>query len=230
MSRSAVRVASFDAKSPFGAAATYTALVSEIPPSAASNRQRFVHSVATLDAQQMFDGGWLLPLGQEGSLVDLISVYRQLPAMRFDTLAEESQPVVIRTLSRNDETLVYLANDSPWPLSVTMAVNAPRGTHAEKLGNSPGVAALAETGDSVTWTVELRPYDLAGARFNAAGVKLREPKVKLPEAAVAGLERQIRELRARATGLGARHRYQCLRIPVSSWRQSRPKCQAGAPT
>ena len=62
------RLTSFDAKSPFGAANTYTWLVSEMSPSGPRNRRRFVHSLAMLDSQQMFDGGWLLMLGQEDAL------------------------------------------------------------------------------------------------------------------------------------------------------------------
>src|SRR6185503_16718492 len=84
------RVASFDAKSPFGAANTYTWLVSQMSPSGDRDRRRFVHSLATLDSQAMFDGGWLLPLRQEESLKDIISVYRQLPDERFDTVPGES--------------------------------------------------------------------------------------------------------------------------------------------
>ena len=77
------RLASFDAKSPFGTANTYTWLVSEMSPSGDRNRRRFVHSLATLDSQEMFDGGWLLPLGQEDSLRDILSVYRSLAPRAF---------------------------------------------------------------------------------------------------------------------------------------------------
>jgi hypothetical protein len=195
------RIASFDAKSPFGAATTYTSLVSELSPSAERNRRRFVHGVATLDAQQMFDGGWLLPLGQEAALTDLVSVYRQLPAARFDTLAEESQPVTIRSLTRAGQTYVYLANDSPWPLSVTLDVEAPAGTRLEKLGNSSGIGPVVRTGDTATWTVALKPYDLAAARFSAAGVQLHGPKAKLSPQVAASFERRIRDLSARTAAL-----------------------------
>ena len=47
------------------------------------NRERFIHSLATLDAQAMFDGGWLLPLGQEETIRELLSVYRELPGRRI---------------------------------------------------------------------------------------------------------------------------------------------------
>ncbi len=195
------RIASFDAKSPFGAATTFTSLVSELSPSAERNRRRFVHSVATLDAQQMFDGGWLLPLGQEAALADLVSVYRQLPAARFDTLAEESQPVTIRSLTRAGQTYVYLANDSPWPLSVTLDVDVPPGTRLEKLGNSSGIGPVVRTGDTATWTVALKPYDLTAARFSAAGVQFHGPKAKLSPQVAASLERRIRDLSARTAAL-----------------------------
>ena len=70
----------------------------------------------------MFDGGWLLPLGQEDSLHDLISVYRDLPAAPFTTLESDAQPIVIRTLNRGEQTYFYLVNDSPWAASVTTAI------------------------------------------------------------------------------------------------------------
>ena len=41
-----------------------------------------MHSLATLDSQELFDGGWLLPMGQEAAMTDLVAVYRQLPARR----------------------------------------------------------------------------------------------------------------------------------------------------
>lgn len=197
-----VRVASFDAKSPFGAANTFTSLVSEFSPSAERNRRRFVHSLATLDAQQMFDGGWLLPLGQEAALAELVSVYRQLPAARFDTLAEESQPVTIRTLERGGQTYVYLTNDSPWPISVALDVDAPATLRVEKLGAASGVGPITRNSDATTWTINLRPYDLAAARLSGGDVRLRNPKLTLPPKVSASLERRIRDLSARIAALG----------------------------
>ena len=83
------RLASFDAKNPFGPGNSYTWLASQFSPSGVHNRQRFVHSLAALDCQAMFDGGWMLPLGQEESIADLVSVYRELPGGRFETLPGE---------------------------------------------------------------------------------------------------------------------------------------------
>ena len=152
--------------------------------------------MATLDSQQIFDGGWLLGLGQEDALTDWISTYRQLPAERFDTLVEDSQPVVVRTLAKGGKTYVYLVNDSSWPVKITLAVDLPPAAKLEKLGDAPGVGPLLRTGETAGWTVSLQPYELAAARFSAPDVRFHGPQLKLPADVVAGLERRIRDLSA----------------------------------
>ena len=137
-----VRLASFDAKSPFGPANTYTWLVSQMSPSGDRNRRRFVHSLATLDAQEMFDGGWLLPLGQEDGAARYSERVSPVAARALRDVAGEHQPVTIRTLVRDGQTYVYLVNDSPWEITLTLGVELPRDCKLEKLGESRGVGAL----------------------------------------------------------------------------------------
>lgn len=197
-----VRLASFDAKSPFGPANTYTWLVSEMSPSGDRNRRRFVHSLATLDAQEMFDGGWLLPLGQETALHDILSVYRLLPRERFETLPGEHQPVTIRTLVRDRQTYVYFVNDSPWEITLTMGVDLPRDCRMEKLGESRGIGTIGRTTGEAPWKVTLRPYDLVAARFSSAQVRFRQPQTVISEQVRLGLQRRIRDLGARVAALG----------------------------
>jgi hypothetical protein len=197
-----LRLASFDAKSPFGPSNTYLWQVSELSPSGDRNRRRFAHSLASLDAQEMFDGGWLLPLGQEESLRDMVGVYRSLPRGHFETVPGALQPVTIRTLSRDRQTYAYLVNDSPWEISVTMRIEAPRECALEKLGASRGVGPLTRNANEVFWKVTLRPYELAGAKFNAAGVKLRTPRVAVSEQVRLNLQQRIRDLIARVAALG----------------------------
>ncbi len=165
-----VRLASFDVASPFGAANTYTWLVSQLSPSGEQNRRRFVHSLAVSDEGEVFDGGWLLPLGQEAALADVLRAYRQLPAEKFQTVAGEFQPVTIRTLSRSGQTYVYLVNDSPWPVTATLELDAPPDCTLEKIGAGRGQGPLERSGERATWQVKLEPYDLAAARFTAPNV------------------------------------------------------------
>ncbi len=165
------RLPSFDLKSPFGPANTYTWLVSQMSPGGSRNRRRFVHAVATLDARTMFDGGWMLPLGQEDSIKEILSVYRQLPPKQFETVAGELQPVALRTLSHGGATYVYVANDSPWEVAVSTIVDVPAGCQMTPLGNSQGIGAPAPATAGANWKITLRPYDLVAARFSSPAVR-----------------------------------------------------------
>ena len=199
-----VRLASFDEKSPFKPC--YAFLASQLVPSGAQNRRRFVHSLATLDARAMFDGGWMLPLGQEDALRDLVAVYRRLPSAPFQTVGEENlltsgQPVTIRTANHDGRTYAYLVNDAPFPATVRVAVDCNSACRMEELSGSRKVGALQRDGDQAWCDMELRPYDLVAVTFSAPGVRLSRPQVSWPREVQANLERQIGELGDRAAVL-----------------------------
>ncbi|HEV3417108.1 MAG TPA: family 10 glycosylhydrolase, partial [Pirellulales bacterium] len=187
-----LRLASFDAKSPFGKDKTYTLLVSQLSPSQDDNRRRFVHSLAALDSDAMFDGGWLLPLGQEPALKDLIAAYRRLPAERFETVADSIEPITVRSLHSGGRTYAYVVNDSPWPVRVTVQVEGPPGTRPEELGGQHSSQLKGST-----WTIDLAPYDLEAVLFGTEEVKLSSPQVIFSDEAKATLAGNIRELHNR---------------------------------
>ncbi len=202
------RLASFDAKSPFGKDKTYTWLVSEFSPAQQDNRRRFVHSLATLDSSEMFDGGWLLPLGQEPALADLMAVYRRLPAARFETIADCPLPCTARTLRTERRTYVYVTNDSPWHVRVALPVRADTSARPEELGAQHRAEFRSEM-----WTVDLEPYDIAAARFATGEVHFGAPQVTIPGEAKAALEASVRELRERRIALESPQPLQLLNNP-----------------
>jgi hypothetical protein len=169
-------------------------------PGGDRNRRRFVHSLATLDSQAIFDGGWLLPLGQEDSLKDILGVYRQLPAGRFETVARDFQPT-IRSLVRDQQTFIYAVNDSPWEVTVSMNLTLPRDCKLEKLGEGRGLGPLERSGGETTWKLTLRPYDLVAARFTSPDVRVRNPAVSIPDHVRQSLELRIRDLSSRVKAL-----------------------------
>lgn len=193
------RVVSFDKQSPYRQ--TYTWLVSQLQPSGAQNRRRLVHGLAALDAQALFDGGWLLSLGQEESLADLVALYRRLPAARFLSFPSPTQPVTIRTAIHNGATYVYLVNDSPWHIEVDTTWQLPGGCRRESLSPARKLEPLAQRGASTLWRVKLEPYDAVGARFDAAVARLIDARVILPETVVGDLEARIRDLQSLALAL-----------------------------
>ncbi len=187
-----VRLSSFEAKSPFGKDKTYAWLVSQFSPAGTNNRQRFVQTLARneLDCAAIFDGGWLLPLGQEDSLRPLIATYRRLPAARFKTLLPCDEPVTVRTLVRDDQTYVYFINDSDWPVTLSMQVQTPAGVRADELSGLRRLQPIVNN----RWTLELAPYDLVGVRFASPDVRLSKFVVTPPDTVRAGLQRRIDDL------------------------------------
>ena len=149
------RIPSFDEQSPFRP--SYTWLVAQATPSAAQNRRRFVHSLATMDSQLMVDGGWLLSMGQEDALRDLVAAYRRLPAVRFNSAGPSSgdaasQPVTFRFATYEGRTYMYAVNDAPFPITARVGIEAPPGCQLQELtGLRQAVRSSKTPTDSVGW-------------------------------------------------------------------------------
>jgi len=193
------RLASFETKSPFRK--TYSRIVMQASPGGSANRQRFAHALARHDATILADGGWLLPLGQEDELRDLIAAYRSLPAAPFDTLSASTAPVTIRTHADSKRSYLYLVNDSPWKATVTLAVEAPAGCRLDPLGASRRFPPLQIDGDRQSWTIDLAPYDVVAGAFSSPAARISQPSVRLPTQATDALDTRIGELWARAATL-----------------------------
>jgi len=198
------RVPSFDAKSPFQPA--MTELFTEAVPSGSANRRRFVRSLAALDSQVIADGGWLLPMGQEDPLREVLAAYRQLPPIRFEQAGQRrgpdsAQPVTFRYATYDGATYVYAVNDGPFAATAAVRVNAPPGCRLEELTGLRQVAALRRDAGGTSWTVELAPYDLVAVRLSDPGVTLARPQVLLSPAVAAELGRKIQAWGARTAAL-----------------------------
>ena len=157
------RLPSFEAKSPFGKDHTPIGLASQLSPVGDRSRERFIHALATTDAAAVFDGGTSLPLGQEDSLQEFLAAYRRLPAGKFVTQGEESQPVTIRTLTTGNSTYAYLVNDSPWAVDVQLQLEVPNGCPIDELSGRRRLPVL--TGSN--WTIPMEPFDLVALQFRA---------------------------------------------------------------
>ncbi len=197
------RLASFDAVSPFGSDKTYTWLAPGFSYSGSNARRYFVRSLARRDAATFFAGGWSVATGQEAALQPLFDVFRRLPARRFDDVAPRnprggSQPVVIRKQTVGDATYMYLLNDSPWNVSLDLELRAPTHCRVRSL-SSRELPPLDRMGETITWRIELAPYDLIGAVFSVPRVDVDYWRATLPGGAIANLRKHTREVAFRAS-------------------------------
>ena len=222
---------SFAQKSPIRS--LYAGLNTQSTPSAARNRERFVHSLAVMDSQVLIDGGWLLSMGQEESLADLVAIYRRLPAVRFAAVADNrgdpaTQPVTFRFASLQGRTYVYAVNDAPFAVTAAVRVEATPGCQLQGLAGPRQCGTLKPGADGVQWQVELGPYDVAAAILSEPAVTLSRPQVSIPPAVASALALYIRQLGIRAGTLARRCRCGCWTTQASNGRAPPPiPCPAG---
>jgi len=196
----------FDAVSPFGPSNTQTWILTHAAPGGAENRRRFVNAIAAADPRSLMDGGWMPIFGQEDATRDLFAVYRRLPDRDFDTATSStmrSQSVVVRSLTDGAQTFLYVVNDSPWPTSVTVQLAAPLGCEIVSL-NDRKLESLGRDSEAVIWTIELKPYDLVGARIDVPGIEVNDYTFtnRDTDRIAMTLARRVDSLKSRIGGLG----------------------------
>lgn len=158
---------SFDRVRPFSPNSPPTWLAAHLLPIGDHARQRFVHSWATMDSLMMADGGWMTVPNVDDSLRNILQIYQQLPAKRFAKVRSSNsqakvEPVVVRTLSDRGRFYLYVVNNSPWPVGVTLQLNGPTPFSLETIGSGQLVPP-AINGQRATWEIRLQPYDAAAA-------------------------------------------------------------------
>ncbi len=205
-----IHIPSFDQKSPIKP--SYAGMVLQPSPSGAQNRRRFVHDLAALDAQVMFDGGWLLPMGQEDAIRGMVAAYRSLPAVPFRQVIDQqspSQPVTFRVGTYSNRTYLYAVNDAPFRVTARIHVETQSGCRLEELTGLRKVPQLKPDPEGgMYWEIQLEPYDLVaivllgtGSEQSSVPVPFSHPQVTLPKTIEPALVRQIGQLGVRAAAL-----------------------------
>jgi Glycosyl hydrolase-like 10 len=198
-----IHIPSFDQKSPIKS--SYSGMVLQPSPSGAQNRRRFVHDLAALDTQAMFDGGWLLPMGQEDAIRGMVAAYRALPAVPFRQVSDQqtpSQPVTFRTGTYSNRTYLYAINDAPFRVTARLHVETKSACRLEELTGLRKVPQLkSDSGGGMYWEIQLEPYDLVAAQLSEANIQFSRPQVTLPKSIEPALGRQIGMLGVRAAAL-----------------------------
>jgi hypothetical protein len=202
-------LADFDAVSPFGPDKTRSLLISQLLPADAAYRERFVASIAQLDAATIIDGGWMMPIGQQAALAPLVKTYRRLPSEPFETISTSGQPLergfppqdlIVRTLNKADKTYFYAVNPAPWSTTAQIQFSG-SGPLRIMTYSEDRQSKTKPTGNDVEWSVSLEPFDLVGGELSSGQAKVVKWSVTQPPEAAAALGEQSREIGRKANFL-----------------------------
>ena len=194
-----VALPAFDKVSPFGGRSTV--LLPHIVPAGHFQRERFIHALAVQDTRLAFDGGWMIPLGQEFEMRDVLATFQQLPARPFETVQfDESSPVIVRTLTNRDETYLYLINDTPWSIDTNLKLRLPGKCRMRSLGGRK-IQPLSYENRLAIWNVQLKPFDLIAVRFSIGDVEVDGIGTSENSKAKEELQDAINDLRSRLASL-----------------------------
>jgi hypothetical protein len=193
------RLESLEKQSPFQP--TAARLFAHALPGAGKQRRLLAHQLAALDATAVFQGGWLLPLGEEDDMRKFAGVVRSLPAEKFVTVPSGRSFVTIRTLTRDDRTYCYVVNDSPWPATVTLDTNASAGCVWRGFGSGAGHTGWAAVGGPRQWQAKLEPHDVVGGFFLETNVAVSQPRIDVQPDVARNLAIRIRDLWAHTANI-----------------------------
>jgi len=115
--------------------------------------RHYANTLARFDPPVISRGGLTLDRGHADLLRPFATAYRTLPATKFETVGENTDPVTVRTLVTGGKRFVYLVNREYYPSDVTVT-----------LTNAAGKIANLSTGGkapaSATWALKLDAYEL----------------------------------------------------------------------
>lgn len=178
-------------------------------PAGAAARRSVVRQLTALDAVVVAEGGGPPSLADHEQTRRVAGVLRALPAEKFTTVAGTPSYVAVRTLARDDVTYLYVTNDAPWPITVTLEVEAAadcpwRGfAHS---GTQCGWADPTEAGRTAKpgvrrWQAKLEPYDVVGGVLLAPQLAILSPQVEAAPEVAEQLAGRVRQLWSGLTAL-----------------------------
>lgn len=172
----------------------------QLTPASWQNRKRFINSLRNLDSRLLVDGGWLLAMGQETSLVDIIDVYTRLPDLPFDSVMStnkemNSGAIAVRQAVTEGRWYFYCLNDSPWTTEVSLTLNRGGVERIESL--SEYIVRIEEVDGKRVIRLELPPYSLMGGFSENLLNQLVDFEYRIDEQAATRLKARLNQLQLR---------------------------------
>ena len=115
--------------------------------------RHYANALARFDPLVLSRGGLTLDRGHAHLLRPFALAYRALPARKFETVGQGTDPVTVRTVIDGGKRYVYLVNREYYPSDVTVNLSNPK-------GNTVNLANNATLPTAETWKLTLDAYEL----------------------------------------------------------------------
>ena len=184
-----LRVTGFDSVAPWQPAFTWLAV--HMSPGGVSNRQRFAHALAAYDSSILFDGGWMIPLGQERVLRPLVETVREIPAIPFQADENQQQPAVVRVARDRGNTYIYVVNDFSGPTDVRLVLACPSDSVVRELGASRAIRLGRDHSSSRTINIAMEPFDIWACEINSTNARLVSVQANVDHNALRQLKTRV---------------------------------------
>jgi hypothetical protein len=209
-----LRLPSFDAQSPFGAAQTYLSMGMINYPSGAAALRPLASAWATHDFFAMVEGAEVLPLVQDDDVARVRRLFQELPGPDAEVRVERRQPITSRVYRMAGATTLCLINESAWPVEVELPIELNEPATWRALGTeSKASMADEQAAGAATWSVSLPPYGVEARRYESATLRVGALAPKVGEDAPAALAALIGAIEQRVHALDVERPYPQLQNP-----------------
>jgi hypothetical protein len=156
-------------------------------------------------------------MGQESALRDLFVTLAQLPARPFQTVAPRTttlptQPLTVRSWADEDQTYVYVVNDSPWSVRAEIDIHSPNACQLRTLGRVESAQPTWLDGQLI-WALDMKPFDVQAAVVTSDKATVHTWRVTIDRATYAQLREQVEQLKTRTLKLSEPDPIQVLANP-----------------
>lgn len=187
-----IRIEEFDAISPWQPA--YTWLAAQVVPAGIANRERYAHALATHDAQMLFDGGWMISLGQEHHTQEIRKLISRLPAIPFYRSQKQSQPVVVRTAHSRNKTWIYIVNEIEGEMEVTLDLSCSPSTKVRSVSDGKNLSLKSGPKKASRLAFTVDSFGIQAFEFDAESMHVENVNVTPSSRILARIEKHIQSL------------------------------------
>ena len=223
------RLADYDKVNPFGNGRNRTWLFPHALVAGDGARRNLAHRLFQADVQHLANGGWMVPIGQEDELRELVSALQKFPpiTMRDLSPAGISPTIKVRRAEHANKTYVQLINDASWSEKVVIQFKCSRETRALQFGGDDAEAwQPIAAGQAEKIQLTLPAYGLMGVCFECSDVELISISSSPPADLAQRLESRLTELQKLIDRAGELNEQQTLGLlggDFETWESKLPK-------